>query len=207
MRQSVCYTTKQWSNPRRADPGDAGNPPAAPPAWAASTRGAHAPQGEPTANALGGRDQGRDGRHLSPPHLTQALRSHRGDTMYLSKFHIQTRFDRLSPALLRWRIAWDVRKTLYDPPQWAGTVYVGRPLSLGCLISFCPSGPRRLARPRTSPFHGGNTGSNPVGDATFPACPVSPECAPRTEAQCMHHAPSALSPILAVLTACFPGGE
>src|SRR5947209_3798098 len=27
------------------------------------------------------------------------------------------------------------------------------------------SGPRRLARPRTSPFHGGNTGSNPVGDA------------------------------------------
>jgi hypothetical protein len=31
-------------------------------------------------------------------------------------------------------------------------------------------GPRRLARPRTSPFHGGNTGSNPVGDAkTFQA--------------------------------------
>ena len=27
------------------------------------------------------------------------------------------------------------------------------------------NGPRRLARPRTSPFHGGNTGSNPVGDA------------------------------------------
>ena len=27
--------------------------------------------------------------------------------------------------------------------------------------------PRRLARPRTSPFHGGNTGSNPVGDANF----------------------------------------
>src|SRR6266852_3299714 len=26
-------------------------------------------------------------------------------------------------------------------------------------------GPRRLAWPRTSPFHGGNTGSNPVGDA------------------------------------------
>jgi len=25
--------------------------------------------------------------------------------------------------------------------------------------------PRRLARPRTLPFHGGNTGSNPVGDA------------------------------------------
>jgi hypothetical protein len=25
--------------------------------------------------------------------------------------------------------------------------------------------PRRLVRPRTSPFHGGNTGSNPVGDA------------------------------------------
>src|SRR3954464_7641388 len=28
-----------------------------------------------------------------------------------------------------------------------------------------PRRPRRLARPRTSPFHGGNTGSNPVGDA------------------------------------------
>ena len=28
--------------------------------------------------------------------------------------------------------------------------------------------PRRLARPRTSPFHGGNTGSNPVGDANTP---------------------------------------
>src|SRR5439155_9461095 len=27
--------------------------------------------------------------------------------------------------------------------------------------------PRRLAWPRTSPFHGGNTGSNPVGDAIF----------------------------------------
>ena len=27
--------------------------------------------------------------------------------------------------------------------------------------------PRRLARPRTSPFHGGNTGSNPVGDANL----------------------------------------
>ena len=29
-------------------------------------------------------------------------------------------------------------------------------------------GPRRLAWPRTSPFHGGNTGSNPVGDANIP---------------------------------------
>jgi hypothetical protein len=29
------------------------------------------------------------------------------------------------------------------------------------------SRPRRLARPRTSPFHGGNTGSNPVGDANL----------------------------------------
>ncbi len=34
------------------------------------------------------------------------------------------------------------------------------PVKLGSSIS-----PRRLARPRTSPFHGGNTGSNPVGDA------------------------------------------
>ena len=31
---------------------------------------------------------------------------------------------------------------------------------------MCPSlRPRRLARPRTPPFHGDNTGSNPVGDA------------------------------------------
>jgi hypothetical protein len=42
----------------------------------------------------------------------------------------------------------------------------------GLLLSEVPKrrlprtcGPRRLARPRTSPFHGGNTGSNPVGDA------------------------------------------
>ncbi len=33
-------------------------------------------------------------------------------------------------------------------------------------LNFSPSErPRRLAWPRTSPFHGGNTGSNPVGDA------------------------------------------
>ena len=32
-------------------------------------------------------------------------------------------------------------------------------------IGLPPHGPRRLAWPRTSPFHGGNTGSNPVGDA------------------------------------------
>jgi hypothetical protein len=36
----------------------------------------------------------------------------------------------------------------------------GRPKGYG------PSNrPRRLARPRTPPFHGDNTGSNPVGDA------------------------------------------
>ena len=29
------------------------------------------------------------------------------------------------------------------------------------------SRPRRLARPRTPPFHGDNTGSNPVGDANL----------------------------------------
>ena len=28
-----------------------------------------------------------------------------------------------------------------------------------------PERPRRLAWPRTSPFHGGNAGSNPAGDA------------------------------------------
>ena len=36
------------------------------------------------------------------------------------------------------------------------------------------SGPRRLAWPRTSPFHGGNTGSNPVGDAKSSRCHLAP---------------------------------
>ena len=31
--------------------------------------------------------------------------------------------------------------------------------------SWPPERPRRLAWPRTSPFHGGNAGSNPAGDA------------------------------------------
>ena len=31
--------------------------------------------------------------------------------------------------------------------------------------SIRPASPHRLARPRTSPFHGGNGGSNPPGDA------------------------------------------
>jgi hypothetical protein len=35
--------------------------------------------------------------------------------------------------------------------------------------------PRRLARPRTSPFHGGNAGSNPAGDAKLKAT-QSPTC-------------------------------
>ena len=34
------------------------------------------------------------------------------------------------------------------------------------LSLFACSRPRRLARPRTPPFHGDNTGSNPVGDAS-----------------------------------------
>src|SRR5271168_3762798 len=34
-------------------------------------------------------------------------------------------------------------------------------------LGSCLSRPRRLAWPRTSPFHGGNTGSNPVGDANI----------------------------------------
>src|SRR5581483_4905086 len=36
--------------------------------------------------------------------------------------------------------------------------------------------PRRLARPRTSPFHGGNTGSNPVGDAILSSTYGNPSC-------------------------------
>src|SRR5947209_3628853 len=43
------------------------------------------------------------------------------------------------------------------------------PLERHCYDELFPAlllqSPRRLARPRTSPFHGGNTGSNPVGDA------------------------------------------
>jgi hypothetical protein len=35
-------------------------------------------------------------------------------------------------------------------------------LATSARLTKCP---RRLAWPRTSPFHGGNTGSNPVGDA------------------------------------------
>jgi hypothetical protein len=42
-------------------------------------------------------------------------------------------------------------------------------------LNLPKSRPRRLARPRTSPFHGGNTGSNPVGDAkSFHQLTVSP---------------------------------
>ena len=39
------------------------------------------------------------------------------------------------------------------------------PSNFSCRIPPLQSRPRRLAWPRTSPFHGGNTGSNPVGDA------------------------------------------
>ncbi len=46
---------------------------------------------------------------------------------------------------------------------------VRQPAREGCSgYRNCPgphSRPRRLARPRTPPFHGDNTGSNPVGDA------------------------------------------
>jgi hypothetical protein len=45
--------------------------------------------------------------------------------------------------------------TLISPTATINTLAAGVP-------SFSP---RRLAWPRTSPFHGGNTGSNPVGDA------------------------------------------
>ena len=38
---------------------------------------------------------------------------------------------------------------------------VSSPLSS---LSYCP---HRLARPRTPPFHGGDAGSNPAGDANF----------------------------------------
>ena len=47
----------------------------------------------------------------------------------------------------------------------------GNALKLNLADSGRPEGygpskrPRRLARPRTPPFHGDNTGSNPVGDA------------------------------------------
>jgi hypothetical protein len=50
----------------------------------------------------------------------------------------------------------------------------GNALKLNLADSGRPKGygprkrPRRLARPRTPPFHGDNTGSNPVGDANKP---------------------------------------
>ena len=41
-------------------------------------------------------------------------------------------------------------------------------VTIKCAASTPPHNrPRRLAWPRTSPFHGGNTGSNPVGDANL----------------------------------------
>ena len=42
------------------------------------------------------------------------------------------------------------------------------PSDLGSWLPPQLRSPRRLAWPRTSPFHGGNTGSNPVGDANNP---------------------------------------
>ena len=57
------------------------------------------------------------------------------------------------------------RLSFFDtlPPSW----YIQRWhfLSGVCLFSTPNKRPRRLARPRTPPFHGDNTGSNPVGDA------------------------------------------
>src|SRR5271157_3191160 len=42
--------------------------------------------------------------------------------------------------------------------------------------------PRRLARPRTSPFHGGNAGSNPAGDANKIKGLLSDlQCNPKTD--------------------------
>ena len=44
--------------------------------------------------------------------------------------------------------------------------WLQRLVTIKCCLGNPPhSCPRRLAWPRTSPFHGGNTGSNPVGDA------------------------------------------
>jgi hypothetical protein len=48
--------------------------------------------------------------------------------------------------------------------QWGALLPLA---ACGILVAFLGR-PRRLARPRTSPFHGGNTGSNPVGDANIP---------------------------------------
>ena len=45
------------------------------------------------------------------------------------------------------------------------SLYMGTPGQTFPPRSAFTSCPRRLARPRTPPFHGDNTGSNPVGDA------------------------------------------
>ena len=54
--------------------------------------------------------------------------------------------------------------SVLTPPSQVGSLHKGaygrfKPLSA------LQQRPRRLARPRTPPFHGDNTGSNPVGDA------------------------------------------
>ena len=63
--------------------------------------------------------------------------------------------------------------------SWSAAACESMPLSDSLFLTWCmtaaniksspalqpESRPRRLAWPRTSPFHGGNTGSNPVGDA------------------------------------------
>jgi|ERR1700722_3552480 hypothetical protein len=46
-----------------------------------------------------------------------------------------------------------------------GSLFLRAPAANPTSALCSPSRPRRLARPRTPPFHGDNTGSNPVGDA------------------------------------------
>jgi hypothetical protein len=70
-----------------------------------------------------------------------------------------------------WQLFWPAGSGYFKQPttplrqaefltQWSATA------SIKVSSTLQPQNrPRRLAWPRTSPFHGGNTGSNPVGDA------------------------------------------
>src|SRR5688572_19869092 len=61
----------------------------------------------------------------------------------------------------RVRVARSVSVRLYSGARWLGiSMFPPIPRRLGC--------PHRLARPRTPPFHGGDRGSNPLGDTNSP---------------------------------------
>ena len=65
-------------------------------------------------------------------------------------------------------------QNLLPATTFARTWYKAGETPRKLLNSIKSTRPRRLARPRTSPFHGGNTGSNPVGDANISSTSTIP---------------------------------